>query len=258
MIRCASAKASTVQLIIQVDTLCHKIPNFIEKAARAGVRKVFIGLENINPANLLAAKKRQNKITEYRKMLLAWKRAGVITYAGYILGFPDDTPESIRDDIEIIKRELPLDMLEFFYLTPLPGSEDHKVLWQKGVAMDPDMNKYDLEHVVTGHARMSQARVGRHLRGAWQIYYTPEHIEHDPAARRRVRRRRIASAAHLWPFSRRRSRSRKCIRCKPAYSAASIGATAATACRSSRSGRFYPKRRWEIVSKNAQLAWAYY
>ena len=51
----------------------------------------------------MAAKKRQNKITEYRKMLLAWKSAGVITYAGYILGFPNDTPESIARDIEIIK-----------------------------------------------------------------------------------------------------------------------------------------------------------
>ena len=38
--------------IIQVDTLCHKLPNFIEKCARAGVRRVFIGLENINPDNL--------------------------------------------------------------------------------------------------------------------------------------------------------------------------------------------------------------
>ncbi len=65
-------------------------------------------------------------------MLLAWKHAGVITYAGYILGFPNDTPESIRDDIEIIKRELPLDILEFFCLTPLPGSEDHQTLWHKG------------------------------------------------------------------------------------------------------------------------------
>ena len=55
---------------------------------------MFIGLENINPESLLGAKKRQNKITEYRKMLLAWKQAGVITYAGYILGFPNDTPES--------------------------------------------------------------------------------------------------------------------------------------------------------------------
>src|SRR5712672_1447412 len=57
----------------------------MEKAKRAGVTKVFIGLENINPDNLAAAKKRQNKITEYRKMLLAWKEQGILTIAGYIL-----------------------------------------------------------------------------------------------------------------------------------------------------------------------------
>src|SRR5712671_3358817 len=100
--------------LIQVDTLCHKLPNFIEKCARAGVRRVFIGLENINPDNLAAAHKRQNKITEYRKMLLAWKEAKIITYCGYITGFPNDTAESIRRDVEIVKKELPLDVLEFF------------------------------------------------------------------------------------------------------------------------------------------------
>ena len=88
-----------VRFMIQVDTLCHKIPNFIEKSKRAGVTRVFLGLENINPANLLAAKKRQNKITEYRKMLLEWKRVGIMTFAGYILGFPNDTPESIKQDL---------------------------------------------------------------------------------------------------------------------------------------------------------------
>jgi hypothetical protein len=44
-----------VHLVIQVDTMCHRTPHFIEKAARAGVTRVFIGLENINPANLLGA-----------------------------------------------------------------------------------------------------------------------------------------------------------------------------------------------------------
>src|SRR5262249_47482539 len=86
VIKMREADKIDIPLIIHADTLCHKIPNFIEKARRAGVTRVFIGLENINPANLMAAKKRQNKITEYRKMLLAWKHAGVITYAGYILG----------------------------------------------------------------------------------------------------------------------------------------------------------------------------
>ena len=142
----------------------------------AGVRRVFIGLENINPDNLIAAKKRQNKITEYREMLQMWRNHGAITYAGYILGFPADTKESILRDIEIIKRELPIDILEFFFLTPLPGSEDHKVLSSKGIWMDPDMNKYDLNHRVAHHGKMSDAEWEEAYRAAWKTFYTPEHI----------------------------------------------------------------------------------
>ena len=88
-----------INIIMQVDTMCHKIPNFVEKSVRAGCKKVFIGLENINPDSLKGASKGQNRITEYRKMLQAWKRAKVLTYAGYILGFPADTPASIERDI---------------------------------------------------------------------------------------------------------------------------------------------------------------
>jgi radical SAM superfamily enzyme YgiQ (UPF0313 family) len=166
-----------LKIIIQVDTLCHKNPDFIAKAKLAGVRRVFIGLETINPGNLAAAKKRQNKITEYRQMLLSWKQAGVITYAGYILGFPNDTAESIVEDIKIIQKELPLDILEFFCLSPFPGSEDHQKLWRQKVAMDPDMNRYDAEHVLTAHPKMSRAEWENAYRMAWKLYYSPEHIE---------------------------------------------------------------------------------
>jgi radical SAM superfamily enzyme YgiQ (UPF0313 family) len=166
-----------IGFLIQVDTLCHKLPNFIEKCARAGVRRVFIGLENINPDNLAAAHKRQNKITEYRKMLLAWKAARIITYCGYILGFPNDTAESIIRDVEIVKKELPLDVLEFFFLTPLPGSEDHQKLVQAGVPVDPDLNKYDLNHVCTAHSKMSKEEWEHAYLTAWKTYYTLEHIE---------------------------------------------------------------------------------
>ncbi|MEA2873376.1 MAG: hypothetical protein QOH67_3352, partial [Hyphomicrobiales bacterium] len=76
-----------IRLLLQVDTLCHRIPGFIEKAARAGCNAVFIGLENINPESLAGTKKRQNKIWEYREMLQAWKSVHVMTWAGYILGF---------------------------------------------------------------------------------------------------------------------------------------------------------------------------
>ena len=163
--------------LIQVDALAYRIPNFIDKCKRAGCRRIFIGLETINAANLKHANKRQNKIGEYRAMLQAWRAANIITFCGYILGFPEDTVESIQHDIDVIKRELPVDVLEFFCLTPLPGSEDHQKLHRAGIPMDRDMNNYDLEHICTAHARMSREEWHDVYQQAWLRYYDFEHIE---------------------------------------------------------------------------------
>ncbi len=190
LIELREQKGFKIVLVLQVDTLCHRIPGFIEKAARAGCRATFIGLENINPTSLMGAKKRQNKIWEYREMLLAWRRAKVVTYAGYILGFPGDTPETIARDIETIKRELPIDILEFFFLTPLPGSEDHKTLAAKSASMEPDMNNYDLEHVCASHPLMSADAWRGAYRDAWARYYDDAHVE-------RILRRAAASGMRL-------------------------------------------------------------
>ncbi|MGO9422995.1 B12-binding domain-containing radical SAM protein [Roseiarcus sp.] len=165
------------RFVIQVDTMCHKIPRFVEKAAAAGVKRVFIGLENINPDSLNGAKKKQNHIADYREMLLAWRKVRCISYCGYILGFPNDTPESIVRDIKIIQRELPLDILQFSCLTPLPGSEDHAKMVAAGAAIDPDLNKFDLEHAVCDHPRMSRAEWQDAYHLAWRTYYTDEHMK---------------------------------------------------------------------------------
>jgi hypothetical protein len=162
--------------IIQVDTLSYRIPRFIEKCIAAGVDQVFIGLENINPDNLKAMNKKQNRITEYREMLLAWKRYPVIIWGAYIIGFPNDTRESILRDLELIKRELPIDLLNTSILTPLPGSEDHKRLREQGTWMDPDLNNYDLAHRVTHHPTMSDAELDRVYEEVWNNYYTFDHM----------------------------------------------------------------------------------
>jgi radical SAM superfamily enzyme YgiQ (UPF0313 family) len=165
------------KIFIQVDTQCHKITNFVEKAARAGVNRAFIGMESISPENLAAAKKFQNRISEYRTLLQAWRAHKVITYAGYILGFPADTPETIERDIKTLQREVAVDIVEFFIMTPLPGSADHQQLAAQGVPMDPDMNRYDTEHVTTAHPKMSAETWRTIYEKAWHLYYSPEHIE---------------------------------------------------------------------------------
>jgi radical SAM superfamily enzyme YgiQ (UPF0313 family) len=177
IIKLREEEGMDIHFLIQVDTLCHKTPRFVEKAARAGCRHAFIGLENIDPENLKAVKKTQNRITEYRTMFQMWREAGVMTYAGYIIGFPVDTPESLIRNMEIIKRELPVDVIEFTILTPLPGSEDHKNLWERGVPMDSDMNRYDLEHPTTDHPLMSRETLQELYRRIWDVYYTDEHVE---------------------------------------------------------------------------------
>ena len=166
-----------LNLTIQVDAMCHKIPNFIDKAGRAGVQRVFIGLESIHPESLAGSRKNQNKITEYRTLLQEWHRVGALTIGGYILGFPADTQETILRDIRIIQQELPIDLLEFFVLTPLPGSQDHKELHDRGVSMDTDMNRYDSAHVTAPHGRMSGEEWQRAYDQAWRAYYHLRHIE---------------------------------------------------------------------------------
>lgn len=162
---------------MQIDTMCHKIPNFIAKAVRAGCERVFVGLETINPDSLRKVSKGQNRVTEYRRMLQEWRKWEVIIYAGYILGFADDTAESIVQDIAIVQRELPIDVLEFFVLTPLPGCKDHRDLYVKGVRMEHDLNLFDTEHVTTAHPLMSGAEWITAYKRAWHQYYSWSHIE---------------------------------------------------------------------------------
>jgi hypothetical protein len=176
LIALKESEGLSVRLQVQVDVLCHRIPGFIEKAVRAGVDQVFIGLENINPDNLAAVKKNQNRILEYRDMLLQWKRHAVVITAGYIIGFPNDTRESILHDIEVLKRELPIDLIYFTNLTPLPGCEDHQRMTRQGVWMDPDLNKYDLNHRVTHHQKMSDEEWDQVYAEAWHQFYTFEHM----------------------------------------------------------------------------------
>jgi pyruvate-formate lyase-activating enzyme len=162
---------------IQVDSQAHSIPGFVEKAARAGCNWVFIGIESINPDNLRAANKTQNNVARYREMLQAWRNKKIITMAGYIIGFPEDTPISIERDIKTIQKELPLDIIMFFSLTPLPGSKDYNKMLDSGIWMDGDLNRYDSEHATIHHPKMTMAEWDRMFSRAWALYYTPAHIE---------------------------------------------------------------------------------
>ena len=190
-------KKKRVTLMIQTDTMSYRIPRFVEKLARAGCRRIFIGMESVNPDNLKACGKPQNRIHEYRTMLQAWRDASVVTHAGYIIGFPGDTYDSIMRDVERLKQELPIEFVVFFMMTPLPGSQDHLDNYLKGVPMAKEMNDYDTTRPCAEHPRMSRDELMRAYRDAWKSFYSREHVE-TILKRRKDRRQKNVARDMIW------------------------------------------------------------
>jgi len=166
-----------IAFMMQVDTASARIPHFVEKAAQAGCSQVFIGMESINPRNLEAVGKKHNKVEHYAAFIKAWNDAGVATHVGYIIGFPFDTLESVRENINRLKNEIKVDQASFFILTPLPGSKDHYDMVMNGIHMEADLNKFDSFHVTTDHPLMSKEDVYKAYEEAWESFYDIEHLK---------------------------------------------------------------------------------
>ena len=184
-------------LMVQTDTMSYRIPRFVDKVARAGCRRIFIGMESVNQDNLKACSKPQNRIHDYRTMLQAWRDAGVVAHVGYIIGFPGDTYDSIMRDVERLKQELPIEFVEFFVMTPLPGSQDHLDNYLKGVPMEKDMNEYDTTRPCMEHPLMSRNELMRAYRDVWKSFYSRKHVE-TILKRRKDRRRKNIARHMIW------------------------------------------------------------
>ncbi|MBN1587313.1 MAG: radical SAM protein [Candidatus Omnitrophica bacterium] len=184
LIRLRVEEKMYIAFMMQVDARSHKLPDFVTKAKKAGCSQVFIGLESLNSQNLEGAGKRQNQVGEFREMIESYRREGISTHVAYIIGFPFDTAESVHRDVEQLKLEVRAEQASFFMLTPLPGSEDHLNLLNRGVSVDSDLNRYDTFHATTEHPLMTKEEWTQSYKDAWSSFYS---LENMSAILRRVR-----------------------------------------------------------------------
>jgi len=164
-----------ITFMMQVD-LARKPKDFVTLAARAGCTQVFIGMESVNPQNLAAEGKKQNKVDEYRAIIKEWHDAGVLVHTGYIIGLPWDSKEQVAEDMRFLKDVVEPDQASFFMLTPLPGSHDHREMKKRGDWMDPDFNKRDSFHATIQHPLMSEQQWTEAYEGAWKTFYSKENM----------------------------------------------------------------------------------
>jgi len=164
-----------VTFMMQVD-LARKSKDFVKLAAKAGCTQVFIGMESVNPKNLAAEDKKQNKVEEYRGIIKEWHDAGVLVHTGYIIGLPWDSKEQVAEDMHFLKDQVEPDQASFFMLTPLPGSHDHREMKRRGDWMDPDFNKRDSFHATIKHPLMTAEEWTEAYENAWKTFYSKENM----------------------------------------------------------------------------------
>lgn len=190
------------RFMIEADLACGKVPRFLEKLSQAGCHQIFMGVESMNPENLAEATKFQNKVDHYQKLWEECHRLGMAVHAGYIIGFSHDTPQSVPEDVAKLQAT-GADLVSFFILTPLPGSEDHVRLYMRDLnqgraSMDTDFNRYDSFQPVMDHPRMTRAEWLATYAAAWRQFYT---VPIMAAALKRFptwKARRALLKAFLW------------------------------------------------------------
>ncbi len=164
-----------ITFMMQVD-LARKPKDFVALAAKAGCSQVFIGMESVNPQNLAAEGKKQNKVDEYRAIIKEWHDAGILVHTGYIIGLPWDSKAQVAEDMRFLNEVVEPDQASFFMLTPLPGSHDHREMRKRGDWMDPDFNKRDSFHPTIAHPLMSAQEWTEAYEEAWKTFYSKEHM----------------------------------------------------------------------------------
>ncbi len=120
-----------------IPWFCYARVNTITEAvaqemANAHCRRVFLGIESMHQTNLDYFNK-HTTVEDNRRAVEALSRAGIGCNAGFIIGAPSDTVESILEDLDALL-ELPLFAVSCSVLEPNPGTVEFHRARKRGGA----------------------------------------------------------------------------------------------------------------------------
>ncbi|MBN2159337.1 MAG: radical SAM protein [Spirochaetes bacterium] len=126
----------------------------VRELARFGFDSVYMGIESMNDANLLDQKKGQSSDKIYR-VFSELRENNVSTSGTYILGLPNDTVPSLKEDLDKLSR-LPVNIIIFIIFTPYPELPIYGEWLTGGLITSHNWDEYDGLHVVFRHPHMSR------------------------------------------------------------------------------------------------------
>ncbi|KKL21009.1 hypothetical protein LCGC14_2449740, partial [marine sediment metagenome] len=145
------------------------------KYRKAGIIHIYVGIESTEDSDLEALKKGIS--SEQAKLALKLlKEAGIITETSMILGFPDDTEESIARKIETVKDFDP-DFAHFLAIAPWPYSDLYKEL--EPYIVERDYTKYNLVDPVVKPKNMTLEDIDIQIINGYRDFYMNKFMQMD-------------------------------------------------------------------------------
>ena len=138
----------------QVSIDMAKDKELMRLAAESGCKSVFIGIETFSQESLKNIGKYQNKIADYKRTIKAFHEYGIYVMAGLIIGFDEDTIESIKKIPDIVQ-ELDIDFPYLAILTPNYGTEIFDQFNREGRILTRDWSLYNTFNTVFQPKNMS-------------------------------------------------------------------------------------------------------
>ncbi|MBO0359314.1 B12-binding domain-containing radical SAM protein [Hymenobacter sp. BT186] len=132
--------AATVDSILRDNGL-------LEKAARAGLRSLFVGFETLSPINLRSSNKPQNLGRDYAAAIRRLHDLGIMINGSFVFGLDDDRPDVFARTVQWAV-EQGITTATFHIATPYPGTAFYADMERQGRLLHRRWNEYDTRTVV--------------------------------------------------------------------------------------------------------------
>jgi len=163
-----------IQFFVQCDTQIGRQEQLLELLAKAGCYQIFVGVESFDRSTLVAANKKQNRPDAYHNIVRLCRDHGIGSHFSNILGFPQDTEESIQEHLDILQSLAP-NWASFYILCPIPGTEQYDEFLREGLITERNLDRFDTTCLTWKHPNLSAAKLSELLYDCYRRFTSVGH-----------------------------------------------------------------------------------
>jgi radical SAM superfamily enzyme YgiQ (UPF0313 family) len=150
-------------------------PDLISRAARCGLRSLFVGFETLDPKNLNAQGKYQNLDRDYSAAIQRLHEHGVMVNASFVFGMDEDDEDVFKRTVDWAVAQ-GIETATFHILTPYPGTQLFRRLQQAQRITTFNWDLFDTRHAVFQPVKITARALEAGYWRAYQEFYSWSNI----------------------------------------------------------------------------------